>query len=84
MRRYVLLFTLVLLCALTQGILLAASSQATLAYSTFLGGTIEDQSNTIAVDSSGCAYVAGWTYPLIFRRPAVPSRPHSRELLTLL
>ena len=32
-----------------------------LEYSTFLGGTDEDDANGIAVDSSGAAYVVGWT-----------------------
>ena len=32
-----------------------------LEYSTFLGGTGQDQGNAIAVDSKGCAYVTGFT-----------------------
>ena len=33
-----------------------------LVYSTYLGGTSEDTGRGIAVDPSGCAYVAGYTY----------------------
>jgi hypothetical protein len=36
-------------------------SGSTLVYSTFLGGTGADESNSIAVDGSGSAYVAGYT-----------------------
>jgi hypothetical protein len=32
-----------------------------LAYSTYLGGSNEDQGHGIAVDSSGCAYITGYT-----------------------
>lgn len=32
-----------------------------LSYSTFLGGTASEQANAIAVDSTGNAYVTGWT-----------------------
>jgi len=41
-----------------------------LEYSTFLGGTGEDYANNIAVDSSGSAYVVGWTNSKYF--PATP------------
>ena len=37
-----------------------------LVYSTYLGGKANDQSNSIAVDSSDCAYVAGWTHSTDF------------------
>lgn len=37
------------------------SSGSALIYSTYLGGTTDDQSNSIAVDPSGNAYIAGWT-----------------------
>ncbi|MFC2156009.1 SBBP repeat-containing protein [Acidobacteriota bacterium] len=33
-----------------------------LVYSTYLGGEDWDHGESIAVDSSGCAYVAGWTF----------------------
>jgi len=32
-----------------------------LVYSGFIGGSLADQANAIAVDSSGCAYLTGWT-----------------------
>ena len=34
----------------------------TLEYSTYLGGTHIDSGRDIAIDSSGCAYITGWTY----------------------
>jgi hypothetical protein len=37
------------------------ASGSALAYSTFLGGTGEDQDRGIAVDGGGRAYVTGWT-----------------------
>ena len=39
---------------------------ASLVYSTYLGGGDEDEGNGIAVDSSGNAYVTGFTYSLNF------------------
>jgi hypothetical protein len=42
------------------------STGSTLLYSTFLGGTGNDVANGIAVDSSGSAYVAGYTDSLNF------------------
>jgi hypothetical protein len=38
-----------------------AAGGATLAYSIYLGGTAQDQGNGVAVDSSGNAYVTGFT-----------------------
>ncbi len=45
-------------------------ADGTLAYSTFLGGTKEDLGYGIAVDSSGSAYITGFTYSLDFPRSA--------------
>lgn len=42
------------------------SAAGTLLYSTFLGGNAEDRALAVAVDSSGCAYVAGGTYSTDF------------------
>ena len=39
---------------------------ASLVYSTYLGGSDEDEGNGIAVDGSGNAYVTGFTYSLDF------------------
>ena len=33
-----------------------------LVYSTYLGGSVDDQSNAIALDAAGNAYIAGYTY----------------------
>src|SRR2546423_8220401 len=40
-------------------------------YSTFLGGAGSDQAYAVAVDSAGCAYVAGETWPMNFPRTFV-------------
>jgi hypothetical protein len=40
----------------------AQSSGVTLVYSTFLGGSNYDEGRGVAVDASGCAFVAGYTY----------------------
>jgi len=44
---------------------LSAAGSA-LSYSTYLGGNSEDKVKGIAVDSSGCAYVTGYTYSTNF------------------
>ncbi|MCO5971331.1 SBBP repeat-containing protein [Actinoallomurus soli] len=44
----------------------------TLAYSTYLGGTENDQADGIGVDASGDAYVAGYTYSGDFPRTTGP------------
>ena len=36
-------------------------SGSALVYSTFLGGASDEDAKSIAIDSAGCAYVAGWT-----------------------
>ena len=46
-----------------------SSSGASLVYGTFIGGSTsggEDSANAVAVDASGAAYVAGWTYATNF------------------
>ncbi|MHB1459348.1 MAG: SBBP repeat-containing protein, partial [Armatimonadota bacterium] len=46
-------------------------SGSALVYSTFLGGVNdEEESSSIAIDSAGCAYVAGWTWSTDF--PTTP------------
>jgi hypothetical protein len=49
------------------------SSTNNLVYSTFLGGTNTDEAYGIAADSSGNAYVTGWTtshnFPVVFQGP---------------
>jgi hypothetical protein len=45
-----------------------SGSGRTLVYSTYLGGSDEDWSNSIALDSSGNAYVTGYTYSGDFPR----------------
>ncbi len=43
-----------------------------LSYSTYLGGTSDDQINAIALDGSGMAYVAGWTVSTDFPAAGTP------------
>jgi hypothetical protein len=43
-----------------------SSSGNTLSYSTYLGGTSDDYGYAIAVDSTGAAYVTGYTYSTNF------------------
>ncbi len=46
----------------TDAFVTKVNASGTLAYSTYLGGSGIDAANAIAVDSSGAAYVAGYTY----------------------
>jgi hypothetical protein len=46
----------------TDAFVTKVNASGTLAYSTYLGGSGVDVANAIAVDSSGAAYVAGYTY----------------------
>ncbi|HSQ64282.1 MAG TPA: SBBP repeat-containing protein [Polyangiaceae bacterium] len=43
-----------------------APTGAALSYSTYLGGAADEQGHALAVDSSGAAYVTGWTASLNF------------------
>lgn len=46
----------------TDAFLTKVNASGTLSYSTYLGGSGMDAANAVAVDSSGAAYVAGYTY----------------------
>jgi hypothetical protein len=46
----------------TDAFVTKVNAAGTLAYSTYLGGSGMDAANAIAVDSSGSAYIAGYTY----------------------
>src|SRR6185436_4251077 len=37
-----------------------------ISYSTYIGGSSDDRANSVAVDSAGAAYVAGWTFSTNF------------------
>ncbi|MCC6392252.1 MAG: SBBP repeat-containing protein, partial [Bryobacterales bacterium] len=42
-------------------------------YSTYLGGSSDDRATSIAIDSTGAAYIAGWTYSSNFPRSSAYS-----------
>lgn len=48
------------------GFVTKINSSGSLVYSTYLGGTIDDTANSIAVDSGGAAYILGQTYSTDF------------------
>lgn len=50
----------------TDAFVTKVNAPGTLAYSTYLGGSGMDAANAIAVDSSGAAFVAGYTYSTDF------------------
>jgi hypothetical protein len=54
------------LLGFTDAFVTKVSSSGTLQYSTYMGGSGVDVGNAIAVDSSGAAYVVGYTYSTDF------------------
>lgn len=62
------------------------SSISSLVYSTFLGGTNDDMAYGVAADSTGDAYVTGWTastnFPVFFPTPGVTNPPGMYSYLT--
>lgn len=62
------------------------SSISSLVYSTFLGGTNDDMAYGIAADSTGAAYVTGWTastnFPVFFPSPSATNPPGLYSFLT--
>ncbi len=54
------------------------ASGSAIVYSTYLGGSGDDRGYSIAVDTSKCAYITGWTgspnFPVFFRRAVRPRR----------
>jgi len=63
----------------TDAFVLKLSSSGTLVYSTYLGGSGDDNANAIAVDGSGNAYVAGETHSANFPLQSAIQSSHSGD-----
>lgn len=59
-----------------------------LIYSTFLGGSADDEAVAVALDSAGAAYVAGWTsspdFPLVAPYQPTASLPYEVQFVSKL
>ncbi len=49
------------------------STGSSLVYSTFIGGSNDDQSKCINIDPYGIAHISGWTYQANYGRPGFPT-----------
>jgi Beta-propeller repeat len=63
----------------TDAFVLKLNSSGTLVYSTYLGGSGDDNANAIAVDGSGSAYVAGETHSANFPLQSAFQSSHSGD-----